>query len=130
MSLRYIDDRELIVDGREYWAFRLIISDAYIYSKGSTTEITKVVVEPDSYGNKAFYVETPGTDSSLPKKHKLFNIYSMILDNNISWKNHCYWYVCETKEDAIMTWNAVLEKCLNSLEKKKNLLTKEIIHFE
>ena len=123
MSLSIISDYEQIVIGREYWAFRLNISDSYII-RGNNCDIMKVIAREDSYSNVIFC----RVDKETGKPYREFGYYQMVTDGRINWRNRYSYYLCESEEDAISTKNALIEQCIRTLDRKRDALLKEFVH--
>lgn len=122
MEISSVSSREL-VDGREYYAFRLSLNNNYRLSVPlEETQPQKVIAKMiDGGPNYRLYrVDDKGRISDSCVCHSW---YIKDAENGITWKNTYDWWLCDTYENALFLREVLINKIMDNLKLKMKFLT-------
>lgn len=114
---------EDLVNGREYYAFRLTLNGNYRLSIPlEETQPQKVVAKmiDDGPNYRIYRVDDEG---KVTDKCICHSWYIKDAENGITWKNSYDWWVCDSYENALLLREVLINKIINNLNLKIKFLT-------
>jgi hypothetical protein len=122
MEISSIRSRDL-VDGREYYAFRLSLNNNYRLSVPlEDTQPQRVIARLiDNGPNYRLY--KADENGQITEESLCHSWYIKDPDNGITWKNTYDWWLCDTYENAVFLRDVLINKIMDNLRLKMKFLT-------